>query len=284
MKFLLKFLLFLSLLTVSSGLRAKEIVISASINPIYQIVLEIYGKNNSYLIINPKFSGYNFQLKRNDFRNISRYDLVFFADRGLEGSIAKIANGSEGKKFFELSKIKSLRILKKRDGSNNIDFHIWLNPKNSVKIARFIKEKICEIDQKNCYKYQKNLKNFSKKIKDQTNSYMKKLRLVSDKKYVLYHDGYQYFEDYFKLTPQDILSFEDGDLRVGKLRKFDKLAKKGNIKCIFNEKNDEKNSASRLAEKYNIKYQELDVIGGEGDNYSDIMENLYGDFYSCLNK
>jgi len=275
----MKFFNIFLLLLISSGSAfaneksQKKPLIVASINPIYQIVLAITeDKNNSILIINPNISEHDYQLKKSDAEFASQADLIFYIDDDLEKNFAKLV---KGKNVYKMSQINGIKLLQRRNDSKKIDLHLWLNPENGVKIAEFITQKICEIDAGNSRKYQKNLEKFKKEILKTEKNIRKNLQPIQNSGFVFYHDGYQYFEDYFALKPLKIISGNhDFELTIKDVRELDALAKTGQIKCIFGDVYDEKNSAKKLAQNYGVKFTKLDLIGEEDVSYSGLLLNI----------
>ena len=251
----------------------KKPLIVASINPIYQIVLAITeDKNNSILIINPNISEHDYQLKKSDAEFAAQADLIFYIDDDLEKNFAKLV---KGKNVYKMSQINKIKLLQRRNDSKKTDLHLWLNPENGVKIAEFITQKICEIDEGNSRKYQKNLEKFKKEILKTEKNIRKNLQPIQNSGFVFYHDGYQYFEDYFDLKPLKIISGNhDFELTIKDVRELDALAKTGQIKCIFGDVYDEKNSAKKLAQNYGVKFTKLDLIGEEDVSYSGLLLNI----------
>ena len=151
-------------------------------------------------------------------------------------------------------------------------------------------QKISEIDPANASKYRKNFSTFKEKISLASKIIAERLRKLSNTNYVFYHDGFQYFEDYFSLKPLMVVTYEsDAELTVKQLRAFDKLAKQQQIKCIFGDPQDEKNSALKLAKNYKIKFSILDLIGLKDDygkkssGFEALLFNIESDLTSCLN-
>ncbi len=267
-------------------------VLAASINPVYQIILAITkDENDSILIIDPNFSEHDYQLKKSDVESFSKADLVFYSDDNLEIIFPKmIKKFSAEKKSYRLSEVSGLKLLQKRDGSKKLDPHIWLNPKNAIQIAEFMTQKICEIDHKNSQKYQKNLREFRNEVVETEKIIHSKLLGIQGLDYVIYHDGYQYFEDYFGVTPLKVMSREHSrDVSVKDVRELDMLTKSHQIKCIFGEILDEKNSAKKLAESYKIKFATLSLIGSkknfsaEKNGYSSLLIGIADNMTNCLN-
>lgn len=295
MKLFLNFFL-LSWILANNGfaqeVNSKKPTIIASINPIYQILLAITeDKNNSILIINPSLSEHNYQLKKSDVKFFSKADLIFYVDDNLEISFPKlIKNFVVEKRSYQLSKISEIKLLQRRDNPKKIDPHFWLNPQNAIKIAEFMTQKICEIDQENSEKYRQNLEKFKNEIIETEKLIHSQLASIKDRGFVFYHDGYQYFEDYFSIKPLQIMAYDrNRDLSVKDMREFSGLVKSEKVKCIFGEPQDEKNSAMKLATNYKIKFAILDLLGlkenfgKKSSSYKSLLLNISDDLVSCLN-
>ena len=272
------FLLFLLTSGAASAQNPPKIVVS--INPIYQILLAITeDKNNSILIIDPKVSEHDYQLKKSDAKAVFESDIIFYVDNDLEKNFAKLVRD---KTSYQLSQVSNIKLLPRRGNIKKLDLHLWLNPENSVKIAEFMTQKICEIDVPNSKKYQQNLEKFKKEIAKTEKIIHHKFQEIASENFVFYHDGYQYFEDYFDLKPLKVITDgHDHDLTIASTRTFDKLAKSHQIKCLFGDLYDEKNSAQKLAANYQIKFATLDLMGGEG-GYSKLLLDIASNVTECL--
>lgn len=297
MRFFLKF--FSAFLLVSNIAFAGEIAtrkpqkptIVTSINPIYQIALAItQDKINTSLIINPSFSEHDYQLKKTDVEFVNKADLIFYVSDDLENNFLKlVTNYNKKDQAFELVKISDLKLLQKRNDAKRIDPHIWLNPQNGLKIAQLITQKISEIDPVNAAKYQKNLERFTKEVLIAEKTIQMHLKETKNQGYIFYHDGYQYFENYFDVRPLKVVAYNhNSELTVGAMKEIDSLIKSNQVKCIFGEPQDEKNSAIKLAQNYKIKFAILDLIGTKenhdkkSNGYSILLINMSDDMVSCL--
>ncbi len=278
-------LFFVATLFANKASAQNSPIIIASINPIYQILLAITeDKNNSILLIDPQRSEHDYELRKSDIGNLTKADLVFYIDDSLEKNFSVlIKNFSLENKSYSVSKIAGVKILKQKNNPTKLDPHIWLNPQNAVRIAEFMAQKICEIDQKNCQKYQKNYQNFSQKITKKQIKIAKDLEPLRNVGFVFYHDGYQYFEEYFNLKSRMILSYDGAaEMNIKSLRKFDELVKTGKVKCLFGELIDEKNTAQKLAKKYGLNFVALSAIGSDANqDYFDLISSLADKMKGC---
>lgn len=288
MKFFLRIflLLLISSQALAKNTETKKPLIVASINPIYQIILAITAdKSNNVLIISPSVSEHDYSFKKSDLKAVTEADLIFYVSDDLEKNFAPLIKSQDKKlRAFELTKINGLKLLQKRNDVKKIDPHIWLNPQNAIKIAEFVAKKVAEIDVKNSAQYYKNLEKFKKEVTATEKTIKSQLFKIKGSDYVFFHDGYQYFENYFGLTSLKIIaSNHDQELGIKDLKEIDALAKQGSIKCIFGEKWDEKNTAQKLARNYKIKFIKLDLTG-EKNGYPELLIKISESVSKCSGK
>lgn len=278
-------IVFIFLLSTSKAF-AEGSPIVASINPIYQIILSISGGlDEVILIIDPNVSEHNYYLKKSDLNNVKNAKVIFYVDNSLENNFAKLINSLDlNYKSYQLSKIKDLKLIY---NNNQYDKHIWLNLDNAILIADFIKLKLCELNNKNCSFYKKNFDKFKKELLEFSKINQKKLLNYSQNNFIFYHSSIIYFEDYFQLrSALKMINNNHSEIKIKDYKTIENLLKDNQIKCIFADNHDEKNTSKRMANKHNIGFRALDIIGKK--NYSSdngyllIIEKLIKDFSDCL--
>lgn len=256
--------------------QAWSLDVVVSINPVKQIVAAIGG--NPHLIIRPNQSEHDYQLKKNDVSALLAADLIFYVDDSLEKNFPKlIKNYSLGNKSHQLSQVPQIKVLPSRSNPKKIDPHLWIDPENGIKIAEFVAQKFCEIDPKNCAQYQNNLGKFRGEITKVEKSIKSELASLKTP-YAIHHDAYQYFENFFGIKAQKIISFDhSAQLRVEDLKGLE------SVKCLFGERVDERSAAQKLAKNYDLKFVKLDVIGGE-ESYAELLTKIAQGFAGCQAK
>ena len=116
-------------------------------------------------------------------------------------------------------------------------------------------------------------------------------RLAPHKKkpFILFHDGYQYFERRYGLAPIGavVLSPErpSGARHLTAIRS--KITETG-ATCLFTEPQFPPALARRLAEDTALRIGQLDPLGAElapgADSYFTLMDNLASDLVACLGR
>jgi len=238
---------------LKTTLPQQKILIVNSILPLWQITNFLTSqKIENILLIQPTDSEHNFQLKNQDMINLQKASLVFYLSKNLENLLSKLQqNLSLHHKIKEISPDVNFKLL-----PNN--WHLWLNPHNLILIARWQTKQLCSIDNNNCYFYQENLQKFELQITQEVNKINNLfLQHNSNKSIVLLHDAYNYFFDYFKISNTIVLSHHhQSNMQIKQLQNL--VNQQKNISCIMAENNHF--SAQKLANNYNLKYQNLNLF------------------------
>jgi len=306
--------LFIFLITVTSHAFALNIV--TSINPLYQITKFISAdKNKILLLVNPNISEHDYMPKPSDIRNINNSDLIFYISNDLEYYLPKILKSTNNKaRIIELINSPNLKLLKiknnKVDKNYKIDPHIWLNPDNAIIIAQIITENLSELDPKYKDYYHNNLKKFISEIKTNTifhhaalpravknqgfstyqypskDRYWYNNKKIKQNNYLIYHNCYQYFEDYYQLNSSKIIPyFQNIGPGISDIKKAEEIIKKDNIKCIIAQPQEESRVALEIANANKIKFIIADIIGSknydEKNGYIKLINDLVVKFSDC---
>ena len=84
------------------------------------------------------------------------------------------------------------------DGRN--DPHVWMDPENAKVIARALAKTLGDIDTQNAARYHANAESFAGDVDRLSADMADEVKLVRDKRYIVFHDAYQYFEKRFGLS------------------------------------------------------------------------------------
>ena len=83
----------------------------------------------------------------------------------------------------------------------DIDAHIWLDPHNAIAMTRAIADALARADAPNAAAYRANAAATVARLQALDAEVAKALRPVRGKRYIVFHDAYQYFEKRYRLTP-----------------------------------------------------------------------------------
>ncbi len=164
------------------------------------------------------------------------------------------------------------------------DPHIWLDPENAKAILNEMVEHLIENDEKNSAIYKSNLNKALNDIDKLSKSV--KSELNKDFKSIVFHDGYQYFEERFGVTVLGAFTVNT-DVMPGaeQLSEIREIIEHDKVSCIFSEPQFNPNIINAVAKDMNIKTGVLDPLGATlepgKDLYFDLIKNMSKSFKGC---
>lgn len=288
-----------SLLAPCAHAREKIKVVS-SIKPLsgltraigreYVTVETILSTNNSEHV---------YQLKPQDMANIESADLIFWVGPALETYLKKPLKNSKSKNIFSLINIPNLITYKTRQGlewpdSHNhkhehdaLDAHIWLDPNNALTIITFITKKLSEIDPTHAKNYEHNAHELSDKIIAFDKKTISELSQGQNKNFLVFHDGYQYFEKHYHLKAAGAISLgHDQGLTPKNIEKILTMVNKNQVSCLFIEPGQEAPIIEKIAREKHIYLGQLDPMGSllpdDQNHYLNMLEKMKDSFRACF--
>ena len=171
------------------------------------------------------------------------------------------------------------------------DGHIWLDPRNAKVIAQAIAQEIIKLDPEHKAIYEKNLAEFLTKLIDLEYDLHDLLVSVWDKRYLVYHDGLQYFDRCFRVqmtaslvAEPDLPPNTQDFLRLKKL--LSETPPEQRPACVFTEPGFDDTFSQNLAAEFNLKRQPIDYIGYDTpqgpQSYFLMMRQLVADLLKGL--
>ena len=262
--------------------------VAATTNPIHFLVSAVVDR-----IVEPYIPSvgascvHDCVLKPSDISILNTADVVFYVDESMEPFIRKLES-TASKKLIRLS--DEVDLFRKRGMLNKKnkyvrDLHIWLSPDNAKKITRKISATLSEVDPENADAYEKNTLKTLKKIDALTKEIRSILNPVKEVPYIVAHDAYQYFDQFFGLNFVASLNSEHTTAKEIAFAKS--VAKKYEVKCVFTDLSSHKGNYALLGKQ--IKVHLLDPVGRlisplDRDGYFKLMKALAEGFRECLSK
>ncbi len=175
------------------------------------------------------------------------------------------------------------------EGHNHdgIDPHVWLSPDNARVLAKAVAARLVSLDAENATYYKDNLAAFEKGLTAKDAEIRQALSKVSTVPYIVFHDGYSYFEQHYGLSHAGEITVsperKPGAKKVAEIRREIEEHK---VQCVFSEPQFSPAIVETLLEGSNVKTAPLDPLGSNvtmGKNaYFSFLDNLSGQFLSCL--
>lgn len=167
------------------------------------------------------------------------------------------------------------------------DAHVWLDPVNAKAMVHEIEEALVEADPGNADKYEANAEAVTAKLDTMIAEVSTQLDPVKEKGFIVFHDGYQYFENRFDVTASGSITVSPevmpGAERITEIRA--KVQELG-ATCVFAEPQFEPKLVSTVIEGTGARAGIVDPLGAELEDgpelYFQLIRNMGTSISECL--
>lgn len=173
------------------------------------------------------------------------------------------------------------------EGHGKFDAHIWLDPINAKAIVHIIEEALVVADPSNAAKYEANAEVMMRKLDALISEITNNLESVHDKRFVVFHDAYQYFENRFEVTASGSITVSPEVMPgAARIKEIQAQVKKLGAICVFSEPQFEPKLVSTIMEGTQAKSGSLDPLGAAldsgPDHYFQLIRNMAASIRTCL--
>ncbi len=268
--------------------------------PLHSLVAGIMKDvSTPILLLDGLISPHHYSLKPSDYRKIENTDVTIWIGPNYEFFLEKPIQQSTSQ-IIQINTIPNLNLLPLRSHNNchscshshtaepnAMDPHVWLTPLNAQKIVEFITYKLTELDPQNASLYKANGALLISKLKHLHQELTQKLRPLQNYPFLVFHDGYQYFEKAYNLRGLGALTLDpEIPLSIQRLKSLEAQIKDQDVKCIFGETQFYPSVIKTLAQSTHIKTGKLDPFGTnfvpDETLYFKMMIQLANTFLTCL--
>ena len=305
-------IIILFLLPLYSAHSAEVPRVVTSIAPIHALTSAVMGDlGEPTALLKSNTSPHNYVLSPQEAQNLSEADIVFYVSDNLENFLQKpLKNLSNKARIIPLIKAPSLVLLPSRkeilwentdkhdEGHGHdvheeehehhhnhgaIDPHIWLDPDNAIVLLHHIANILAEEDAENAEKYHKNAEKSANAIAAKDKQLMANLASYQHVPYLVFHDGYQYFETHYGLHPTGALTRSpETPLGAKTLSSLTRIIKTQKIHCLFSEPQFSAKITDTLSQTLSIQTSLLNPLGKPNETYIDLLEAMTDTMVSCL--
>lgn len=295
-------LLALVILAFPSVATSKPVVL-ASIKPVAMLVKAVVGDELSVgVLLVANASPHDYALKFSDIRAIKSADLVVWIGPELEGVLVKPLSAVPINEQLQLTDLKALHWPDNAEGEHDDhehghgaytrDPHIWLNPRNSSAMVMAIAEVLKEKYPEKSPLFDKNASELIYKIKEldsliQNRIDLANVGLTHGRGFVVTHDGYGHFVDYYGLNQLATIQLAGGGV-LGARHYGEIIAMGGRVACVFGEPQLNNKSSIKLASQLGANWAELDLMGSgitvTEESYLQFLGRFTDTFLACLEK
>lgn len=167
------------------------------------------------------------------------------------------------------------------------DAHIWLDPENAKAMVNEIAEALSEADPDNAAAYEANAAKTVERIEAMRADIDARLTPLRGKGFIVFHDGYQYFEKRFDVTASGSITVSP-EVMPGAERVAEIKARIGELgaTCVFAEPQFEPKLIQVVTESTAARSGVLDPLGAEladgPDLYFGLIDGLARSMEQCL--
>ena len=300
-----------------AGPAVADIRVVASIKPVHSLVSAVMaGVGEPRLLMRGKASPHTFTMRPSDAAALQEAKVVFLIDEAMETTLARAIDALAGKaRVVALADAKGLIRRPLREGGafeadpehdqdkgdkdhareeagghhdhGEFDMHVWLDPVNAWTMGRAIADTLSEADPTNAAKYKANARALLPRLDALTAQISAAVAPVRGKPFVVFHDGYRYFEDHFGLNAVGSMVVSPGRSPGAKrLRQLRAKIRELGVACVFAEPQFDKRIVNVVVEGTKVRPGTADPLGAaikDGPElYFTLLRNMAAAFTDCL--
>ncbi len=307
-----KFLSTTSAFLLSTSMLVADVPkVTVDIAPVHSLVSSIMeGVGKPDLIMPAGASPHEYQLKPSNAKSLQDADVVFWIgedltpwlENGLE-SLAKNASITSllGVDGIELLSFREGALFEAHDHGDHDDHddhddheghahgehdpHAWLSPKIAKVWLNSIAAKLSEVDPENAATYFSNAKSARDNIDALVSEVNSILDPMREKKFVVFHDAYQYFEKDFGISASGAISLGDAsDPSPARLAEIRKRVVDEAVECVLAEPQYKQGLVKAVVEGTNANTAVIDPLGVKLETGPSLYENLIRNLATNLAK
>ena len=289
-----------------------ELRVVASIKPVHSLVSAVMADvGEPHLIIRGYSSPHTFTMRPSDAKALEDAHIVFMIGDTMETALAGPVDALAGQaRVVKLVDTPGLVLRTMREGGAfedhadddhghshghghddqddvSYDMHVWLDPINGWTLARAIAGALADVDPANAATYEANVDALLHRLDHLTGEIAQDVAPARGVPFIVFHDGYRYFEDRFGLTAAGsvVISPEraPGARRISELR--ERLHSLG-VVCVFDEPQFDKRIVRTVTEGSGVKASTVDPLGASIEDgpelYFALLRNMATSFKDCL--
>ncbi len=303
-RFLFSLLIMSVVLILSNRIAlSHELRVVTSIKPVHSLVASVMaGVGKPYLLVKGASSPHNFALRPTDARSLSQAEVVFWVGKEIEIFLPRpLKTLAASALVVELSQTPGLQLLPARQegvGQSRrktsplipaaIDPHFWLDPDNAKLMVDEIVRKLSGADKSHAARFGANGAALKLKLDALTAELSVKLEPVNSVPYIVFHDGYQYFEKRFRLNAIAAITLSPerapGARKINQIRA--KIISKKAV-CVFTEPQFQPAIVKTIIYNTTARQAVLDPLGADIPDgpaaYATLLRALANSLVSCLN-
>jgi len=167
------------------------------------------------------------------------------------------------------------------------DPHVWLDPLNAKHMVEYIASTLAEHDPANAATYRSNGENLARELDALTAEISDMMAPLHDKRFVVFHDAYHYFEARFGISASAAITVSP-DVMPGadRIREIRTHVREADAVCVFAEPQFPPKLVSVVVEGTSTRSAVIDPLGAGLDDgpglYAELLREMARSFRDCL--
>lgn len=280
----------------------------ASFFPVHSLVAGVMaGVGTPTLLVRGAAEPHDYALKPSDAKALQSADIVFWIGPHLETFLIQpLRSVKRDASVVGLAKAPGVTLLKNREGGvwepdgeenhghksggddeDELNMHIWLDPRNAQAMVAAIAESLAAKDPANAATYRQNGAAMTARLKALDDQLAAELKPVAGIPFVVFHDAYQYYDTRYGLNAVgSITVLPESKPSVKRLREIRAKIETLHARCVFGEPQVKPGIVAAVVEGMNVKVSTLDPLESGTDPganaYFDGMKRLGDATVGCL--
>jgi len=227
----------------------QDLIIYTSIYPVQFLVEQIAGDVAEVKSIYPPgVDAHTYEPKTKEITAIANASLFFYIGGGMESFSETVAKALQQQpvKLVEISNQENLFLSanSNEQHQHDLDPHIWLDPSRMILIGEMIKNELINVSSENEAIFTQQFSELKKSLQKLDEDFQNTLSKKSNKKILVTHAAYRYWEERYDLEQIAISGLSSSDEPSQKeLANITKLAIENNIQFVLFEQT----SSNRIA-------------------------------------
>ena len=283
--------------------------VAADISPVHSLVSRVMlGVGTPDLIVQAGASPHGYTLRPSEAKALQDAQVVFWMGESLspwmEGALDTLSSDAiiitllerdetilmefrEGALFEEHDDDDHGDEKHGDDGHGSYDPHAWLSPDNARIWLNLIASQLSIVDPENAGTYFANAAAARLEIEALTTEVNSLLEPIRGKKFIVFHDAYQYFEKAFDLSASGAISLGDASKpSPARIAEIQGRIQEESIDCVLSEPQFNKGLVATVVTGSNAKTSVIDPLGVELtpglDLYSELIRNMTKTLVNCF--
>lgn len=283
-KALICFLLLLTALLSGCCQEAPCQVVATTL-PVYQFTSALCEGTDisvTQLITQQVSCLHDYSLNVSQVRTLEAAQVVVISGGGLEefmedvlASASYIIDSSRGVPVLKCEEAMHQEDDHEEHHHHEQDAHIWLSPANAKIMARNIAAGLAQTYPQYQVRIQVNLERLEQQLQDLDNYGHNRLKDLSCRELITFHDGFGYFADAFDLSILEAIEEESGrEASAQELKNMIGLVREHQLPAVFTEVCGSVSAADIIAAETGAKVYSLDMAMSDGDYFSSMYHNI----------